>query len=84
MVRLREVIGESPTDCWIYTIRLRPAPIVMHTYWSDINFKACTVLFLGRVAAEDLLHNFVDLLVVFFRAGVRIDISARHAAPDHW
>jgi len=40
-------------------------------------------LFLGRVAAEDLLNNFVDLLVVFFRAGVRVDDSARHAAPHH-
>src|SRR5271157_3039137 len=40
-------------------------------------------LFLGRVAAEDLLNNFVDLLVVFFRAGVRVDVSARHAAPHH-
>ena len=40
-------------------------------------------LFLGRVAAEDLLNNFVDLLVVFFRAGVRVDLAARHAAPHH-
>ena len=40
-------------------------------------------LFLGRVAAEDLLNNFVDLLVVFFRACVRVDDSARHAAPHH-
>ncbi len=40
-------------------------------------------LFLRRVAAEDLLNNFVDLLVVFFRAGVRVDVSARHAAPHH-
>src|SRR5690242_6598052 len=38
-------------------------------------------LFLGRVAAEDLLNNFVDLLVVFSRAGVRVDVSTRHAAP---
>ena len=37
----------------------------------------------GRVAAEDLLNHFVDLLVVFFRAGVRVDDSARHAAPHH-
>ena len=40
-------------------------------------------LFLGRVAAEDLLNNFVDLLVVFFRAGVLVDVSARNTSPHH-
>jgi hypothetical protein len=67
----------------IVKVEVNNANLRRNSYGAPCRTFFDSSLFLRRVAAKDLLNNFVDLLVVFFRAGVRVDLAARHAAPHH-